>query len=130
MTNADHDHAHHEAGRHGHHDHEHPTGILGRLRSLFSPHSHDAADAVDQALEDHEDGVCTLKLSFAILRATALVQAGVVILSGSVALVGDTLHNASDALTALPLWLAFSLGRRPRRGASPTATAVPRTWLA
>ena len=33
--------------------------------------------------------------------------------SGSVALLGDSLHNVADALTALPLWLAFSLGRRP-----------------
>ena len=36
----------------------------------------------------------------------------VVVASGSVALLGDTLHNAADALTAIPLWLAFRLGRR------------------
>jgi cation diffusion facilitator family transporter len=44
---------------------------------------------------------------------TAGIQALVVVASGSVALLGDTLHNAADALTAVPLWLAFRLGRRP-----------------
>jgi cation diffusion facilitator family transporter len=44
---------------------------------------------------------------------TALIQAAVVVLSGSVALLGDTLHNLADALTAVPLLVAFSLARRP-----------------
>ncbi|GAA2816301.1 hypothetical protein GCM10020220_000590 [Nonomuraea rubra] len=45
---------------------------------------------------------------------TAAVQAVIVAASGSVALLGDTLHNFADALTAVPLAIAFSLGR-PRR---------------
>ncbi|GAA3472242.1 cation diffusion facilitator family transporter [Nonomuraea roseola] len=53
-----------------------------------------------------------LALSFAALMATALVQSVIVAVSGSVALLGDTLHNFADALTALPLAVAFSLGRR------------------
>jgi divalent metal cation (Fe/Co/Zn/Cd) transporter len=44
--------------------------------------------------------------------ATALFQVVIVAMSGSVALLADTVHNFSDALTALPLWLAFTLGRR------------------
>jgi cation diffusion facilitator family transporter len=48
-----------------------------------------------------------------ILLVTSGLQAVVVVASGSVALLGDTLHNAADALTAVPLWLAFRLGRRP-----------------
>jgi divalent metal cation (Fe/Co/Zn/Cd) transporter len=36
-----------------------------------------------------------------------------VVFSGSVALLSDTLHNVTDALTAIPLWIAFALGRRP-----------------
>jgi cation diffusion facilitator family transporter len=40
------------------------------------------------------------------------MQAAVVVLSGSVALLGDTLHNVADALTAVPLAVAFLLGRR------------------
>jgi cation diffusion facilitator family transporter len=54
-----------------------------------------------------------LWISLAILGVTALVQAAVTALSGSVALLGDTLHNAADALTAVPLGVAFVLGRRP-----------------
>jgi len=58
-------------------------------------------------------GLRVLWISLAILGATALVQAAVTIASGSVALFGDTLHNAADALTAVPLGVAFLLGRRP-----------------
>ncbi len=53
-----------------------------------------------------------MALSLVILLVTAGVQAVVVVASSSVALLGDTLHNAADALTAIPLWLAFRLGRR------------------
>jgi cation diffusion facilitator family transporter len=48
-----------------------------------------------------------------VLAATAVLQAIVVAFSGSVALLGDTLHNAADALTAVPLAVAFVIGRRP-----------------
>ena len=51
----------------------------------------------------------------------------IVLISGSVALLADTIHNFSDALTAIPLWIAFALGRRPPPGATPTASAGPRT---
>jgi cation diffusion facilitator family transporter len=47
-----------------------------------------------------------------ILLITAAGQAVVVAVSGSVALLADTVHNLSDALTAVPLWIAFALGRR------------------
>ncbi len=53
-----------------------------------------------------------LWVSFAVLMVTALAQAVVVAVSGSVALLGDTLHNVTDALTAVPLAIAFVLGRR------------------
>ncbi|MEU4718107.1 cation diffusion facilitator family transporter [Nonomuraea dietziae] len=53
-----------------------------------------------------------LVISFAALMVTAVVQAAIVAVSGSVALLGDTLHNFADALTAVPLAIAFSLGRR------------------
>ena len=48
-----------------------------------------------------------------MLAATAVAQAIVVILTGSVALLADTIHNFTDALTAVPLLIAFRLGRRP-----------------
>jgi cation diffusion facilitator family transporter len=56
--------------------------------------------------------VRALKISLVGLAATAVLQLVVARVSGSVALLGDSLHNVADALTALPLWLAFSLGRR------------------
>lgn len=52
-------------------------------------------------------------VSFGGLALTALAQLGVVLASGSVALAADTVHNAADALTAIPPWIAFRLGRRP-----------------
>jgi cation diffusion facilitator family transporter len=47
-----------------------------------------------------------------VLGVTAVAQAVIVVISGSVALLGDTVHNAADALTAVPLGIAFVLGRR------------------
>ena len=106
----DDDHAHEDG--HGHdHDH-HQGGLRGALRGLVAPHSHDAKDSLDQALEGSRDGIRAVAISLVILLLTAGIQAVVVVASGSVALLGDTLHNAADALTAVPLWLAFRLGRR------------------
>ena len=58
---------------------------------------------------------------------TAVVQVLIVVVTGSVALLADTIHNFSDALTAVPLFIAFRLSRRARTSATPTATAGPRT---
>lgn len=76
------------------------------------PHSHDAADRVDPALESSRAGIRALWISLVVLAATAGLQAVVAVWSGSVALLGDTLHNAGDALTAVPLGIAFLVGRR------------------
>ena len=64
-------------------------------------------------METSAEGIRALWISLAILGGTALLQAAVVAVSGSVALLGDTLHNAADALTAVPLGIAFLVGRRP-----------------
>jgi cation diffusion facilitator family transporter len=80
---------------------------------LFVPHTHDPSDSVDDALEASEQGVRALKISLCVLLATTVLQLVVVLISGSVALLADTVHNFSDALTAVPLWVAFLLGRRP-----------------
>ncbi|MFD4624863.1 cation diffusion facilitator family transporter [Streptomyces sp. NPDC058475] len=99
---------------HGHnHPHARPhSGLASRLRHLLTPHSHETADKLDSALESSARGMRALWVSLAVLGATALAQAVVVVLSGSVALLGDTVHNAADALTAVPLGIAFVLGRR------------------
>lgn len=95
------------------HDHAHDHGgLAGLVRSILRPHSHDSADSADAALESSADGIRAVKLSLVGLGVTAGLQALVVWISGSVALLADTLHNLSDALTALPLWVAFVVGRR------------------
>ncbi|MEV0589319.1 cation diffusion facilitator family transporter [Nonomuraea sp. NPDC050310] len=86
--------------------------LLHTLKDVFVPHSHDSADKTDEALESSSRGMRVLALSFAALMVTAVAQAIIVAFSGSVALLGDTLHNFADALTAVPLALAFWVGRR------------------
>jgi cation diffusion facilitator family transporter len=101
-------------GAHGHgHGHAGRPGVFRRLEHALRPHSHEAADKVDAAMETSAEGTRALWISLAVLGATALLQAAVVAISGSVALLGDTLHNAADALTAVPLAIAFLVGRRP-----------------
>ncbi len=107
MTDHGHDHG-------GHGDaHAHPGGIRGVLRSVFAPHSHDPGESVDRALEASAEGMRALKLSLVGLAITAALQLAVVAISGSVALLADTIHNVADALTAVPLAVAFWLARRP-----------------
>lgn len=89
------------------------SGWWHRVRHAIRPHSHDAADQVDSALETSKEGMRAVWISLAILGLTAALQALVVVWSGSVALLGDTLHNVADALTAVPLAIAFLIGRRP-----------------
>ncbi len=86
---------------------------MSRIPHALHPHSHDAAGKVDAAMEASGEGMKVLWVSASVLAATALVQAGVVAMSGSVALLSDTLHNAIDALSVLPLAVAFAAGRRP-----------------
>jgi cation diffusion facilitator family transporter len=120
-----HEHEHEHDNRHRHdeglgpghrpggdHDHQHPSGIKGFVLSLFRLHSHDAADSVDSALEASTKGIRAVKISLVALGVTAVAQLIVVLITGSVALLAETIHNFSDALTAIPLWVAFVLSRR------------------
>lgn len=117
-----HHHAHHHRDHHdrpqdahAHHDRS-PAARWRRFAHLLAhrltPHSHESADKLDPALEASARGLRALWVSLAVLGATALAQAAVVVASGSVALLGDTVHNTADALTAVPLAIAFVLGRR------------------
>jgi cation diffusion facilitator family transporter len=94
-------------------DHQHASGPRAWLGEIFRPHSHDAADSIDSALEASERGIRAVKISFGALLVTSALQLAVIIASGSVALLADTIHNFGDALTAVPLFLAFRLARRP-----------------
>jgi cation diffusion facilitator family transporter len=103
----------HDHPPHGHgHGHGHRAGLADRIVHVVRPHSHEPADKIDTAMEASAAGMRALWISLAILVATAAIQAVVAGVSGSVALLGDTLHNAADALTAVPLAVAFLAGRR------------------
>ena len=110
-------HAHDDHGHghdHGDHEHAHGGGVLGWLRELVPfGHGHSHGDApVDAALEGSDRGIWALKVSLVGLGATAIFQLVIAVISGSVGLLADTIHNFSDALTAVPLWIAFALSKR------------------
>lgn len=86
---------------HGHLGHDHGVGHHG--------HNH---GVTDPSLSSSDEGIWAIKWSFVILAITAAMQFAVVLVSGSVALLADTIHNVGDATTAIPLWAAFVLARR------------------
>jgi cation diffusion facilitator family transporter len=100
MDHEDHDHH----GNPGHHD-------ADRARHHRAGHVH-AHGIVDPSIASSDRGLWALKWSFLGLIVTALIQLVVVVLSGSVALLADTIHNFADAATAIPLGIAFSFTRR------------------
>src|SRR5512134_267189 len=78
-------------------------------------HSHAHAplpSAADPVVAATERASRAVLWSFVVLCATTAVQAAVAWVSGSVALLADTIHNAGDAATAIPLWIAFRYARR------------------
>ena len=95
------DHAH----AHGHHGHDHG----GHASAHGHGHTH---GVVDPVLATTAHGIWAIKWSFMILGVTAALQLGIVLLSGSVALLADTIHNVGDAATAVPVWIAFLCARR------------------
>jgi cation diffusion facilitator family transporter len=103
-------HAHPHSGPHkhdSHHDHQHP-------REDHAEHGHEHSHGlVDESIKRSREGVRAVTLALAILATTAAVQALVFALSGSLALLADLIHNGGDALTAIPLGIAFAL-RSPR----------------
>jgi cation diffusion facilitator family transporter len=106
--------SHHHDGEDGHSsDHSHGEAHAGHVRpgrhGPGHPHTHGVVDA---SIASTTRGLWALKWSFIGLLITALLQAVVVALSGSVALLADTIHNFADAATAIPLGIAFLLVRR------------------
>ncbi|MEO8558728.1 MAG: cation diffusion facilitator family transporter [Rhodospirillales bacterium] len=90
------------ASPHSHGGHAHKAG---------ERHGH-THGVIDPSLASDDRGIWAIKWSFVILAATAALQVVGVIVSGSVALLADTIHNVGDATTAIPLWVAFVLARR------------------
>ncbi len=93
------------------HDHDHHHGAHG--------HSH---GLVDRSIVRSRAGVKAVSISLGVLGAAALVQTAIFVASGSVALLADLIHNFGDALTAIPLGIAFVL--RSERGEKLAGLAV------
>ncbi|WP_136620793.1 MULTISPECIES: cation diffusion facilitator family transporter [Mesorhizobium] len=93
---------------------------FGPMSQGFGGHGHDHGDGghghthgvIDPTIATTTRGIWAIKWSFVVLAITAALQLVVVFLSGSVALLADTIHNVGDAVTAIPLWVAFVLARR------------------
>ena len=92
------------------HEHEHAHAHSGS-HSHATRHAH-SHGAINPSILDTARGIWAIKWSFVGLFITAVFQVIVVLISGSVALLADTIHNFGDAATAVPLWIAFTLGRR------------------
>jgi cation diffusion facilitator family transporter len=104
-------HARHGAGAHSH---EHPSGPLGWLLAVFHLHGHDHDEhdiGGDPALATSE-GIRSVWIALGALAITTLLQVVIFALSGSVALLADTVHNFGDMLNSIPLLFAFYLARR------------------
>jgi cation diffusion facilitator family transporter len=106
----------HDSGAHHRHGHEHAHQGHGR-----GAHSH-SHGLVDRSILRSRAGVRAVSLSLGVLGLTALAQAGILVLSGSVALLADLIHHVGDALTAIPLGIAFLL--RSLRGEKLAGLAV------
>jgi Co/Zn/Cd efflux system component len=99
-----HDHPH--AGAHRHL--RHPR----RSRPIDARHEHDRGHShgfVDDSIKRSRVGLRAVGVSLAVLGVTAAIQAGIYVATGSVALLADLIHNFGDALTAVPLGVAFLL---------------------
>ncbi len=93
----------HSADHHVGHGHHHGDDSEGH------GHTH---GVIDPTIATTERGIWAIKWSFVILAITAMMQIVVVIITGSVALFADTIHNIGDAATAIPLWIAFLFARK------------------
>ncbi len=124
-----HRHAHPHNGPHEHAPHPHPASHDHRRTHTHShPHSHTHPHShglVDDSIKRSREGVRAVALALAILAATAATQAIVFALTGSLALLADLIHNGGDALTAVPLGMAFALGsERAERAAGLAVVAA------
>ena len=97
------------------HEHEHDGHSHHGHGGEGHGHSH---GLVDPSIKRSREGVRVVLVSLGLLAVTATAQAGIYIATSSVALLADLIHNAGDALTAIPLGAAFLLRSDPaERGA-------------
>lgn len=106
---------HHGRPDHGHHDHGHQPSLWTRMRHVVVPHSHDVSQAILTAEEASGRGIRGAWIGLSGMGVTAGVPVAIVAISGSVALLADTVHNLGHLATTIPLIVAFQMGRRPTR---------------
>ncbi len=109
-------HNHHRQEDHNHSAEHHHEDALPHGHGHSHGHGHDDGHGhthgvIDPTIVTTERGIWAVKWSFVGLFATAVLQVVIVYLSGSVALLADTIHNFGDAATAIPLWVAFLFAR-------------------
>lgn len=94
--------------------HTHASGPLGWLAAIFhlNGHSHDEPDFGGDPAFGTQEGIRAVWLALGALALTTLIQGVIVAISGSVALLADTVHNLGDFLNSVPLLIAFYLARR------------------
>lgn len=85
------------------HPHMNDDPVGDRFSQLRHNHG-----AMDRVFLRSSRGIWATKVSLSVLLVTATMQVVIVVLTGSVALLADTIHNFGDAATALPLWAAFN----------------------
>lgn len=131
MSRHEHDRTHSHGQEHAHphpappvdsHDHPHPhgddahghdhSGMWARIKHVVVPHSHDANETIQSAEDTSGQGIRAAWIGLAGMMVTAILQMFIVYISGSIALLADTLHNVGHAVTTIPLVIAFRLGRR------------------
>jgi Co/Zn/Cd efflux system component len=95
-----------------------PPAVAARRNGYAHRHAHGAHGLIDESIKRSRAGIRAVALSLAVLGSTALAQAAIFIATDSIALLADLIHNFGDALTALPLGIAFALrSNRAERGA-------------
>jgi cation diffusion facilitator family transporter len=90
------------------HEHPHEHDARGHAHGPDRAHGH-SHGLIDRTILRSREGLKAVAQSLGILGLTALAQAGIFVLTGSVALLADLIHNVGDALTAVPVGIAFLL---------------------
>jgi cation diffusion facilitator family transporter len=117
-----HDHSHDHAHPHDDHQHPHDDHADGHGHAQGSGGHGHTHGLVDRSIVRSREGVKAVALSLLVLGLAAVAQLLVFLLTNSVALLADLIHNFGDALTAVPLGIAFFL--RSVRGEKLAGLAV------
>jgi Co/Zn/Cd efflux system component len=91
---------------HDDHAHDHAGSMKGITLGIFIPHGQNVGDSIDTAVEPSRRGIRAVEIPFVSLAITSALQLAVILISGSITLVADKIHNFSDALTAIPRFAA------------------------